>query len=84
MAVANAFSGLVPATQVTVTGGRNANLVDALGAGSMGQLVLLVPPTTPPASVLAWLQKTYSIIGLDVVGGIAAVPQVVVQAMRNA
>lgn len=84
VAVANAFGGPVPATKVTVTSGRNANLVDALGAGSMGQLVLLVPATTPPASVLAWLQKTYSIVGLDVVGGTGAVPEVAVQAMRNA
>ena len=84
VAVANAFSGLVPATKVTVTGGRNANLVDALGAGSMGQLVLLVPPTTPPASVVAWLQKSYSILGLEVVGGTGAVPDIAVQGMRNA
>ncbi len=84
VAVANAFSGLVPATNVTVTGGRNANLVDALGAGSMGQLVLLVPPTAPPASVLAWLQKNYTILGLDVVGGTGAVPAITVQGMRNA
>jgi len=84
VAVANAFSGLVPATQVTVTGGRNANLVDALGAGSMGQLVLLVPPTTPPASVLTWLQKSYTILGLTVVGGTGAVPAIAVQGMRDA
>lgn len=84
VAVANAFSGLVPATKVTVTGGRNANLVDALGAGSMGQLVLLVPPTAPPASVVAWLQKSYSILGLEVVGGTGAVPDIAVQGMRTA
>jgi len=84
VAVANAFSGLVPATKVTVTGGRDANLVDALGAGSMGQIVLLVPPTAPPASVVAWLQKSYSILGLEVVGGTGAVPDVAVQGMRNA
>ena len=84
VAVADAFSGLVPATKVTVTGGRNANLVDALGAGSMGQLVLLVPPTAPPASVVAWLQKSYSILGLEVVGGTGAVPNIAVQGMRNA
>ena len=84
VAVADAFSGLVPATKVTVTGGRNANLVDALGAGSMGQLVLLVPPTAPPASVVAWLQKSYSILGLEVVGGTGAVPDIAVQGMRNA
>ena len=84
MAVADAFSGLVPATKVTVTGGRNANLVDALGAGSMGQLVLLVPPTAPPASVVAWLQRSYSILGLEVVGGTGAVPDIAVQGMRIA
>ena len=84
VAVANAFSGLVAATHVTVAGGRNGNLVDALGAGSMGQFVLLVPPTTPPASVLTWLQKTYTIFGLTVVGGTGAVPNVAVQGMRDA
>jgi len=84
VAVADAFGGQVPATRVTVTSGRDTNLVDALGAGSMGHLVLLVPPTTPPASVLAWLRKTYTIIGLDVVGGTGAVPNIAVQGMRNA
>ena len=84
VAIADAFSGLVPAKEVTVTGGRNANLVDALGAGSMGQLVLLVPPTTPPASVLAWLQRTPTITKLEVVGGTGAVPNIAVQGMRNA
>jgi len=84
VAVANAFSSQVPATRVTVTGGLEANLVDALGAGSMGHLVLLAPPSTPPASVLAWLRKTYSILGLEVVGGTGAVPDIAVQGMRNA
>jgi len=84
VAVADAFKGLVPAKEVTVTGGRNANLVDALGAGSMGQLVLLVPPTTPPDSVLAWLRRTPTITKLEVVGGTSAIPNVAVQGLRDA
>ena len=81
--VASAFSGLVPPTQVTVTGGRDANLVDALGAGSLGQLVLL-SPATASGSVLAWLQRTPIITRLNVVGGTAAMPAVAVTGMRNA
>ena len=84
VAVADAFSGLVPATEVTVTGGRDATLVDALGAGSMGQLVLLAPGSTPPASVIAWLQRMPSITRLEVVGGIHPVPNVAIQGMRDA
>ena len=84
VAIADAFSGLVPAIEVTVTGGRAANLVDALGAGSMGQLVLLVPASTPPASVLAWLRRTPTITKLEVVGGTGSVPNAVVKAMVDA
>ncbi len=84
VAIADAFSGLVPAAEVTVTGGRNANLVDALGAGAMGQLVLLVPPTTPPESILAWLRRTPTITRLEVVGGTGAVPNIAIAGMRNA
>ncbi|MEO6144922.1 MAG: hypothetical protein ABIP19_13170, partial [Dermatophilaceae bacterium] len=82
--VADAFSGLVPAKEVTVTGGRDVTLVDALGAGSMGQLVLLAPGSAAPASVLAWLRRTPSITKLEVVGGIGPVPNIAIQGMRDA
>ena len=84
VAVADIFHALVPATEVTVTGGLDANLVDALGAGSLGHLVLLAPGSAPPASVVAWLQRTPAITRLNVVGGTGAVPNVTVQGMRNA
>ena len=84
VAVADTFHALVPATEVSVTGGRDATLVDALGAGSLGHLVLLAPSSTPPASVVAWLQRTPTITRLDVVGGIGPVPNITVLGMRNA
>ena len=84
VAVSDAFHALVPATEVTVTGGLDANLVDALGAGSLCHLILLAPRSAPPASVVAWLQRTPAITRLDVVGGTGAVSALVIQGMRNA
>lgn len=84
VAVAHAFRNLVPATGVTVVSGSNANLVDALGAGPLGQLVLLAPRGEPTAEMTAWLQRNPTITRLDIVGGSGAVTPTAVLAMREA
>jgi putative cell wall-binding protein len=83
-AVARTFRPLVSTSSVTVTSGRDANLVDALGAGTLGHLVLLAPGTSLAASIRGWLQETPSIVRLRVVGGTGAVSGSVLRRMRDA
>lgn len=84
VAVARAFRSLVPSNEVAVVSGSNENLVDALGAGTLGHLVLLAPRGELTAGTKAWLQQTPTIARLKVVGGTGAVTPSAVMRMREA
>jgi len=82
VAVADAFSSLLTGPTATLAPGANANLVDAVTAGSLGNPVLLTS-TQAPASVRSYLQRRLHVSGLEVVGGTAVVPGGVVTSLRR-
>ena len=82
VAVADAFASLLTGPTATLAPGANANLVDAVTAGSLGHPVLLTS-TQAPAPVRSYLQRRLHISGLEVVGGSAVVPGGVVTTLRR-
>ncbi len=73
VAVDDAFAATVGTATVVVASGADANLVDALAAGTLGRLTLLVMPTSVPSSTSAWLTATPTVGTVTVVGGVGAV-----------
>ena len=84
VAVVEAFGAAVSADTAVIVSGDDRNLVDALAAGTLARPTLLVRPTGAPGVVTRLLQRTGGVATLDVVGGSPAVPDAVVQQLRDA
>jgi hypothetical protein len=53
--IATAFGFALPQDRAVLSSGADANLVDALSAGALGQAIVLAAPTTLPAVSANWL-----------------------------
>ncbi len=73
-AVATAFAGQVPPASIVLGSGDQANLVDALAGGSLGQLMLLTQRSQLPAETAAFV-KANPVQQAVLLGGTGAVSE---------
>ena len=84
-AVADFYRPRLPsATRLAMASGSDASLVDALTAGSLGHLTLLVGPSRLPAASRAALQRSSEVRRLLVIGGTTSVRGAVLTAAARA
>ncbi len=67
----------IDATSVAIASGRNANIVDALAGGALGEVTLLTFGDTLPDVTHDWLQGSTATTEAYVLGGELAVPAAV-------
>ena len=70
------------ATSVAVSSGADANLVDALPGGTLGQVVLLSRTTSLPQATTSWLEGSEVTEHVFLLGGETAVAESVMDALR--
>ena len=79
--IANYFRGQMPSTsEVVITSGQDASLVDSLVAGTRQRLMVLVTPTALPDTAAEVMQRTPALETVTAVGGTAVVPNGVLTA----
>ncbi len=72
--IANYFRGQMPSTaEMVITSGQDASLVDSLVAGTRRSLMVLVTPTSLPATAAEAMQRTPALETVTAVGGTAVV-----------
>ena len=72
--IANYFRGQMPSTaEMVITSGQDASLVDSLVAGTRRSLMVLVSPTSLPATAAETMQRTPGLETVTAVGGTAVV-----------
>ena len=76
-AVAAWASRLIPATDVLLSSGEPAALVDTLAGGQFGRVTLYAKATTMPATTASWLDRAPNLKGVTVLGGTAAIGELV-------
>ncbi len=76
-AVANWASRLFPATQVLLSSGEAAALVDTLSGGQFGRVTLYTKGTSMPSTTAAWLDAAPGLREVTVLGGTGAVNELV-------
>jgi putative cell wall-binding protein len=76
-AVAAWASRLMPATDVLLSSGEPAALVDTLAGGQFGRVTLYAKATTMPATTAAWLDSAPNLKSVTVLGGTAAISELV-------
>jgi putative cell wall-binding protein len=77
VAVAQWARSLMPAKEVLLSSGQPAALVDTLSGGQLGRITLYATATTMPASTAGWLDAAPGLEGVTVLGGTAAISDLV-------
>lgn len=77
VAVAQWARSLMPAREVLLSSGQPTALVDTLSGGQFGRITLYATAVTMPASTARWLDAAPDLEGVTVLGGTAAIGELV-------
>jgi SpoIID/LytB domain protein len=82
-AVARTFETAVGTDRVLVASGARGNIIDALGGGTFGRIIVLSGPDALPSASATWIRENAPYTGVTVVGGPLAVSDAAVRGLKS-